>query len=104
MLGWSLPGVRRVRRERRERSDINFGLGGAPWVSERVLERYELIYEIDLALEALRVRDPKAAGASMSSEKSIREPGSWTKQLGQPMALDHRRILATALGRLRGQT
>ena len=25
---------------------------GAPWVPERVLERYELIYEVDLAIEA----------------------------------------------------
>ena len=52
---------RRVRQERRERSDINFGLGGAPWVPERVLERYELLYEIELAVEALRDRDKKSA-------------------------------------------
>ena len=93
----------RMRRERRERSDINFGLGGAPWVSERVLERYELIYEIDLAVEALRDRDSKPAGLPASSEKPTGDPGAWTRQLGQPMALDHRRILATALGRLRGK-
>ncbi|MBN1569696.1 MAG: hypothetical protein JXA73_17765 [Acidobacteria bacterium] len=93
----------RVRRERRERVDINFGLGGAPWVPERVLERYELIYEIDLAVEALRDRNPKSTDPSAPSGKPIREPGDWTSQLGRPMALDHRRILATALGRLRGK-
>ena len=82
----------RIRQERQERGDINFGLSGAPWVPERVLERYELIYEIDLALEALRDRD-----------KNSRDTLAWLKQLGQPMALDHRRILATALGRLRGK-
>jgi hypothetical protein len=83
----------RTQQERRERIDINFGLRGAPWVSERVLERFELIYEIDLAAEALRDRGlaiPPPAGENR-------------KGLGQPMALDHRRIAATALGRLRGK-
>ena len=85
----------RIRQERRERSDINFGLGGAPWVPERVLERYELIYEIDLAVEALRDRDLK------SVDRGDFRP--WPPQLGRPMALAHRRILATALGRIRGK-
>jgi hypothetical protein len=84
----------RVRRERRERSDINFGLGGAPWVPERVLDRYELLYEIDLAIEASRDRSLSEAGRVLPE---------WAQRLGQPMALDHRRILATALGRLRGK-
>ncbi len=80
-----------TRKERRERSDIYFGLNGAPWVPERVLERYELLYEVELAIESLRDRQ-----APRSSE-------SWIRNLGQPMALDHRRMLATALGRLRGK-
>jgi hypothetical protein len=79
-----------TRKERRERSDINFGLNGAPWVPERVLERYELLYEVDLAVESLRDRRPHPKEARIQN-------------LGQPMALDHRRILATALGRLRGK-
>jgi hypothetical protein len=85
---------RRTRRERRERGDINFGLNGAPWVPERVLDRYELIYEVDLAIEALRDRRLPTAGHKLPE---------WFRRLGQPMALDHRRILATALGRLRGK-
>jgi len=84
----------RIRQERRERCDIYFGLGGAPWVPERVLDRYELIYEVDLAVEALRDRSPRIPG---------RDLPAWTQRLGKPMALDHRRILATALGRLRGK-
>ena len=84
----------RTQEERRERSDINFGLEGAPWVPERVLERYELVYEVDLASEALRDRGRPLH--DLSGE-------SWIQSLGQPMALDHRRILATALGRLRGK-
>jgi hypothetical protein len=84
----------RTRQERRERSDINFGLGGAPWVPERVLERYELIYEVDLAAEALRNRGVLT---------SVISEDGWKQRLGRPMALDHRRMLATALGRLRGK-
>lgn len=87
---------RRIRQERRERSDINFGLGGAPWVPERVLERYELIYEIELAVEALRDRDRKPF-SDVSSMPSC------AQRMGHAMTLDHRRMLATALGRLRGK-
>lgn len=65
-----------------ERAEICFGLNGSPWDPERVLERYELLYEAGLVSEA---------GAAVD------------RGLGQPMALDHRRIVATALGRLRGK-
>ncbi len=93
----------RIRQERRERSDINFGLRGAPWVPERVLERYELIYEINLAIEALRDRGLHIPGANDASTNLNDTLSLWTQNLGHPMALDHRRILATALGRLRGK-
>jgi hypothetical protein len=83
----------RIQQERRERSDINFGLEGAPWVPERVLERYELIYEVELAYEALRDRR-----LPIPRSRSL-----WIRSMGRPMALDHRRILSTALGRLRGK-
>ena len=101
---------RRVRAERRERGDIHVGRRGAPWVPERVLERYELIYEIGLAAESARDRGvsrPAPSGAPPSgAPPGDAEPGrrdGWRKRMGQPMALDHRRILATALGRLRGK-
>lgn len=90
-----------IRRERRERVDIAFGLGGAPWDGERVLERYELLYEAELAEQA--DRDKPAVGPPkripLRSSRSL----SAHPHLGEPMALDHRRILATALGRLRGK-
>jgi len=73
------PGSRRLRQDRAE---IAFGLGGAGWDAVRVLERYELLYEARLVPEA-----GMADGV----------------ELGRPMALDHRRIAATALGRLRGK-
>jgi hypothetical protein len=65
-----------------------FGLDGARWNEERVLDRYELLYEAGLAAEAARDRGT---------------PQGPTKDLGQPMISDHRRILATGLGRLRGK-
>jgi hypothetical protein len=89
---------RRIRKERRERGDINFGLGGAPWVPERVLERYELLYELELAVEALRDK-----GKNSVALKSHAELPSWERQMGHAMTQDHRRMLATALGRLRGK-
>ncbi len=88
---------REARRDRRERSDIYFGLAGAPWVAERVLDRYELLYEVGLVPEAERDRGVDAARAPKSAH-----PGKLVA-LGQSMAFDHRRILATALGRLRGK-
>lgn len=88
---------KRVRQERRERGDIHFGLSGAPWVPERVLERYELLYEIGLAVEALRDRS-----AGQINNTNLTLP-AWARQMGRGMALDHRRMLATALGRLRGK-
>jgi hypothetical protein len=84
----------RSRQERRERAEIVFGLGGVGWDGERVLERYELLYEACLVPEACRDRiergeEGPAAGPAILPDR--------------PMALDHRRILATALGRLRGK-
>jgi hypothetical protein len=94
---WVVAGERSTRDERRERVDITFGAGGAPWDSDRVLERYELLYEAGLVAEARR--DRAAGSAPLPSPSGApEEPGA-----GRPLALDHRRILATALARLRGK-
>jgi len=60
---------------------------GARWDESRVLERYELLYEAGLVAEAARDRDD-ARPIALSD---------------RPMASDHRRILATGLGRLRSK-
>jgi hypothetical protein len=81
--------------QRRTRARLAFALDGAVWNEERALERYELMYEAGLAPEATRDRarhDGKPAAAMAP------RPG-----LGEPMASDHRRILATAIGRLRAK-
>ena len=97
--------AREMRRARRERTDIAFGLGGVPWDGERVLERYELIYEVGLVPEALYDRSWSRQGRPGVQNRGI-PPGAKRAgdvHLGYPMALDHRRMLATALGRLRGK-
>jgi hypothetical protein len=94
LLHWAGLGAKRgSRRLRQERVAIAFGLEGATWDGERVLERYELLYEAGLVLEASRV--PVGAVSSTTARESV---GS-----GRAMALDHRRMMATALGRLRGK-
>ena len=87
--GWGRRGTPRPGGRRRERADITFGLRGATFDPVRVLERYELLYEAGLVGESWRDREEAAEGALPPS--------------GEPMALDHRRLLATALGRLRGK-
>ena len=74
----------------RERIDICFGLGNAGWDAYKVLERYELLYEARLVAEYWLDRNQSPASQI-------------SKRLGQPMAFDHRRILATGLGRVRGK-
>lgn len=79
------------RRRRRDRVDIVFGIDPV-WDSVRVLDRYELLWEAGLFPEAARDRGADAA-------RVLHDPASH----GEPLALDHRRITATALGRLRGK-
>jgi hypothetical protein len=82
------------RPDRRQRVAITFGRGGHAWNEEFVLQRYELLYEAGLIAEATRgiapaVRQNTAAAPPPST--------------GQPMILDHRRILATGIARLRAK-
>ena len=75
------------------RARLLFALDDAPWNEERVLERYELLYEAGLAPEAARDR----------GEDACPPPEALAAAVGEPMISDHRRILATALSRLRGK-
>lgn len=76
---------------RRERLRLAFGTEGTPWDEERVLDRYELLYEAGLVEEALR---------DGREEALLRQPLPW---LGRTMRYDHRRVLATAISRLRAK-
>jgi len=81
------------RNRRRERANLAFGLGGAAWDNERVLDRYELLYEVGLVFEA---------SFDANIEPSDKVAGVQT-HTGSPLTKDHRRILATAMGRLRAK-
>ena len=83
--------------DRRVRFQLAFGTesqtGGIPkiiaWDEERVLERYELMYEAGLVDEAV-------TDGQFSKLNLFTSPG-------KPMLHDHRRILATAIARLRAK-
>jgi len=77
-----------ARGRRQDRIRLCFGGGDIGWDDEKVLERYELLYEAGLVREA--ARDGRANAAP--------EPG-----LGRPLQFDHRRIMATAMTRLRAK-
>ena len=66
------------REHRQKRVDLSLGLNGAAWNEELALQRYELMYEAGLVAEA-------------------------GGHYGRPMFADHRRILATAITRLRAK-
>ncbi|MGI9408100.1 MAG: NUDIX hydrolase [Hyphomicrobiaceae bacterium] len=74
-----------------DRVRMCFGTDGTRWDEEKVLDRYELLFEAGLIEEAARAGSDAAC--------------AWTDlpQIGRPMHLDHRRILATAMGRLRAK-
>jgi hypothetical protein len=73
--------------DRKERLQLGFGAGGTPWDEEKVLERYELLYEAGLIEEARR--DGRVTSVPVV--------------LGESMRFDHRRILATSIARLRAK-
>ena len=76
---------------RPDRLQMTFGLEGDSWDEEKVLERYELLYGAGLVGEARR-----------DGRTCLLEPSD-QRHLGQSMQFDHRRILATAMSRLRGK-
>ena len=78
---------------RRDRVRLCFGVDGIAWDEEKVLERYELLYEAGLVHEYARDSglNPRSIG------------GQTEETLGAAMMFDHRRILATAIARLRGK-
>lgn len=75
------------REARRDRARITFGIEGRGWNEERCLDRYELLYGAGLVAEAARDRGDLAEGP----------------HFGEAMASDHRRVVATALSRIRAK-
>jgi len=82
-----------ARDQRWDRARLCFGFDGTHWDEEKTLERYELLYEAGLIAEARQ--DGRVIPPEVQNAPPI--------DLGQPMIFDHRRILATAIGRLRSK-
>ncbi|MDP2122091.1 MAG: NAD regulator [Hoeflea sp.] len=74
---------------RQSRVRLSFGLDDFPFDDERVLDRYQLLYEAGLVEES--VADGRVAGTGLAAP------------LGRAMRFDHRRIAATAVQRLRAK-
>jgi hypothetical protein len=77
-----------------DRARLCFGFDGLHWDEEKVLERYELLYEAGLVLEARRDGRALPPSAPTAAEQA---------RFGEAIQFDHRRILATGMGRLRGK-
>lgn len=85
---WVQEGATAADRERRSRRvSITFAESADDWNEELVLQRYELLYEAGRVPEALRRSGATGRGVVA----------------GDPMPHDHRRILATAMARLRAK-
>jgi hypothetical protein len=86
------------RKARQERRNVTFGEpNSAEMDAVLSLERFELLYDVDLVTESQRdAMATSGRSGGMTDEKPIGD-------MGTPMAFDHRRVLATALGRLRGK-
>ena len=74
---------------RQARVRLAFGLDDFPFDDERVLDRYQLLYEAGLVEES--VADGRVATTGLAIA------------LGRAMRFDHRRIAATAIARLRAK-
>lgn len=86
--------AQQARRNREERVNVTFGSSGATEMDGVLtLERLELLYDAGIMAEA--ERDHRAINTT--------SPAHPAKNIGTSMASDHRRVLATALGRIRGK-
>jgi len=94
--GWIRRAPDRLAQEaRQERASIVFGFDGSAWDADRVLDRYELMYEAGLLAESRPEHPAEGEGDT--------GPAVSTGIYGVRMALDHRRMLATGIARLRGK-
>ncbi|MFZ2843295.1 NUDIX hydrolase [Psychrobacter sp.] len=81
--------------EKRHDSELT---GNDNWVAEHVLLRYEMLYEAGLIPEA-----PTYPPIYLTSDQPNNLPAEWSRIIGVPMYYDHRRVIATAISRLRAK-
>ncbi len=77
-----------IKQRRQQRIGLCWGLDNHEWVTEHALLRYEMLYEAELIPEAPNYQPDKLGQA---------------KLLGLPMYYDHRRVIVTAISRLRAK-
>lgn len=92
-----------TKQRRRQRIELCWGAAGdnkdaqdhgVEWVAEHVLLRYEMLYEAGLIPEA-----PTYPPSYLADTL----PENWVQLIGTPMYYDHRRVIATAISRLRAK-
>jgi hypothetical protein len=87
LRGWASKVGRLSDKDCVERMRLTFGVGESRWDEERALERYEMLYEARLVGEA-------------SLDRGVEPPSDIP---GISMFADHRRVVATAISRLRAK-
>ncbi|MBN2617788.1 MAG: hypothetical protein JXR64_05685 [Spirochaetales bacterium] len=107
LIKWSKDCDPLERKDREERIRLNFG-DFRNWDMSKVLFRYEILYEAGLVSEAHRDWDDWAKDAKYrlpisSSFIDDMNYRNLSRDLGLPMAGDHRRILASMTARIRGK-
>lgn len=99
---WATKDDRNTNKKRQERILKAFGFAEHNLWSANVqtlsLERYELLYEANLIPESLR----DMALKKENNKQTLSEEDTELR-LGLPLMDDHRRVLATAIGRIRGK-
>ncbi len=86
------------------------------WIAEHVLLRYEMLYEAGLIAEASTyppnylsntqsdsAQSDSAQSDSAQTNTSFKLLSNWSQLTGSPMYYDHRRVIATAISRLRAK-
>ena len=91
LIGRALPNAESVNAHANANAHLN---ESSEWVSEHVLLRYEMLYEAGLIPEAPNY-PPNYQTTAL--------PDDWSQRIGVPMYYDHRRVIATAISRLRAK-
>ena len=76
------------------------------WIAEHVLLRYEMLYEAGLIAEAPTYPPSYLSNTqsdSAQTNNAFKLPSNWSQLIGSPMYYDHRRVIATAISRLRAK-
>jgi hypothetical protein len=104
---WSNSAESEQRRQARlERIVTAFGSERVSWDNERTIFRYELLYEAGIVEESIRdwwAYPPQERDQLPISRLNMPTHFTPIPELGKAMRQDHRRILASSIGRLRGK-